>query len=314
MRKCKIFILIMLLLLPTFMFGCKSHTIKFDTKVDELKVSSARFSNGEVFVLPSDPQREGFTFEGWYLDDSVNSYTKRLTSDYFLINYVDSDLVAHARWLKNYNVNFVTSGTMVSSLNTGIIEFMPQTIKVGYKFAGWYVSDVFDGNPIEFPFYPTDNITLYAKFVEESKVCEISFQDNNGKILCGNIIIEKNGKMKFYESLIKPGYTIDYWINKADNTVFDTETMIQNNITLMPHYKGNEYVVTLNFGEYSDYVNVPYLTTVVQFGQEIGSLPTPKIDNKEFAGWFIDENFSTPFNVGQKYNYPNDMTIYAKYI
>ncbi|MCL2675401.1 MAG: InlB B-repeat-containing protein [Firmicutes bacterium] len=66
---------------------------------------------------------------------------------------------------KGYRVNFVENGgSAISDMNTKVIETEPITTKTDYIFLGWYSSWIFLGEKITFPYTPTGNITLHAKW------------------------------------------------------------------------------------------------------------------------------------------------------
>ena len=67
-----------------------------------------------------------------------------------------------------YSVSFNTNGgtsVPASSVRQGeAISTSPTTTCTGYTFDGWYASSSFSGSPVIFPYTPTANITLYAKW------------------------------------------------------------------------------------------------------------------------------------------------------
>ncbi len=116
-------------------------------------------------LAPSVPEREGYTFSGWYLDDS---YKEAVVYPYIL----EADTTFYAKWVKgdgeNFTVKFVThGGTSVSEMKTKVIETSPKTTREGYLFAGWYANSRMTGNPVKFPYTLTKDTTLYAKWEKD---------------------------------------------------------------------------------------------------------------------------------------------------
>lgn len=67
--------------------------------------------------------------------------------------------------VKLYEVSFETNGgTALNTIRTDFIEKTPQTEKEDCIFEGWYTSTTFSGKAIQFPFEPTNDTTLYAKW------------------------------------------------------------------------------------------------------------------------------------------------------
>lgn len=120
-----------------------------------------------VKSAPTPPSREGYTFQGWYLDDA---YTQAVEYPYQMTD----NTTFYAKWTKDtvevdeYTVIFVTNGgTAVEEFTGTVIETSPVTKKEGYKFGGWYSRQSLSGSPVSFPLILKKNITLYAKWIEE---------------------------------------------------------------------------------------------------------------------------------------------------
>ena len=133
--------------------------------------------------------REGYTFLGWYFDESFSSKAS------FPLE-ITEDITLYAKWEKNaYDVHFeLDGGTGVSDLKTDRIETEPIPTKEGYTFRGWY----FDGgfaNKASFPLEVTGNITLYAKW-EENEPAGITFTvDGSGILTAVEGISETNSEV-----------------------------------------------------------------------------------------------------------------------
>ena len=68
----------------------QSYTITFDTQGGS-EVKSLVLKEGETIPLPSNPTKEGYVFDGWYLD---SSYTQAFDST----KRIDSNMVLYAKW------------------------------------------------------------------------------------------------------------------------------------------------------------------------------------------------------------------------
>lgn len=135
------------------------YTITFDTQggsaVNPVKTS----------LLQSSPftQLSGYDFTGWYTDISCEEQYK-----------VDfpyapkSDVTLYAGWKQKvpqtYTVNFDSmGGSPVQPIKGEFIESEPFTQKADYDFTGWYTDSSCEAMyKVEFPFYPSEDMTLYA--------------------------------------------------------------------------------------------------------------------------------------------------------
>ena len=68
-----------------------------------------------------------------------------------------------------------------------------------------------------------------------------------------------------------------------------------------------KYTVTFNTGEGSQVDPIEVIE-----GEVISNLPVPTLDNYDFAGWYIDETYSTSFT--NETPITNNITVYAKWI
>lgn len=119
------------------------YTVKFDTDGGSA-VDSQRVKSGDKADLPSEPTKDGYTFDGWYADAA------RGTAWNFNTDTISSDTTIYVKWLKldnpaddvYYTVTFDTNGGSAvnsQSIKSGeTIDFPVVPTKDGYEFGGWY--------------------------------------------------------------------------------------------------------------------------------------------------------------------------------
>ena len=107
-----------------------------------------------------EPEKSGFTFIEWYLDSGLNN-----KADFPLT--ISKDTTLYAAYKKNFTVTFETNGgSEVNSVSSYIVKESPETTKANKSLSGWYLdSECTDENKVTFPFYPTEDVTLFAKWV-----------------------------------------------------------------------------------------------------------------------------------------------------
>lgn len=119
-----------------------------------------------VEKAPDAPVREGYRFEGWYLDPDYSvapTYPLALTAD----------VVFYAKWTQLFNVTYETNGgSEVEEVLTDVVETSPRTYRDGFVFEGWYTNPRLTGSKVQFPYIPTKDVTLYAKWSEDKGVAE----------------------------------------------------------------------------------------------------------------------------------------------
>ncbi len=129
-------------------------------------VDSQTIEAGATVTKPADPTKAGYTFVGWYLDQTC-------TTEYDFSSPVNATITIYAKWESTvpgqYTISYYEGTTKLdltpATYVTGNEIELPTPTKTGYIFAGWYLSnksltryDVLDADT-------TGDVTLYAKYV-----------------------------------------------------------------------------------------------------------------------------------------------------
>lgn len=164
MRKLKIGILLVVSCLFLTACGCtkEDYKVTFDSNGGS-SVSSQTVEKGETAKKPTDPTREGYTFDGWFID--INS-----DDEYSFSTKVTKNITLVAKWIKDeakaYTITFNTDGgNSVDAIKVedGKITSLPTPTRSGYKFLGWYSGST----KYEVGSAVTGDITLTAKWEKE---------------------------------------------------------------------------------------------------------------------------------------------------
>ena len=157
----------------------EKYTISF--YVDNKIFSTIETSGNEILTLPNAPEKENYSFKGWYFDNE--SFEDELTADFYENIALKNNVNVYAYYElvnedpKEFKVSFDSNGgSKVEDVVTSIIESEPYTRRDGYTFLGWYLEESFI-NKVTFPFEVTKDQTLYAKW-EENIPASISFNVN----------------------------------------------------------------------------------------------------------------------------------------
>ena len=158
------------LILTTSIFAlasCQKTECKINFIIDGEVYASISTDRKKEFQTPNDPMKQGYTFDGWYLDN--NTWQIPLLEDSLLDETVSTDLNVYAKWIENktmYSVSFETNGgTSVENINDIIIQISPETNKADNVFLGWYTNpNLDDSSKVTFPYSLTCDTVLYAKW------------------------------------------------------------------------------------------------------------------------------------------------------
>ena len=188
-----------------------SSTMATQTVYSNEKLGTAKcYPNGQPFVVPSDPVREGYTFLGWYTQ--AEGGTK-----YTFTEAVSSNIILYAHW--NAHSHTVTlendENKETNSYDYGSSVSVPTpTKKTGYNFNHWEVT-VPDGEtapslngPDENGNYsfsmPDYDIILTAKWTQKDVIdpdVDLKFDAATGEVTSNNPQVNADDiiNRKFYD-------------------------------------------------------------------------------------------------------------------
>ena len=188
-----------------------SNTVNKQTVYSNEKLGTAKcYPNGQPFVVPSDPVREGYTFLGWYTQ--AEGGTK-----YTFTEAVSSNIILYAHW--NAHSHTVTlendENKETNSYDYGSSVSVPTpTKKTGYNFNHWEVT-VPDGEtapslngPDENGNYsfsmPDYDITLTAKWTQKDVIdpdVDLKFDAVTGEVTSNSTQVNADDiiNRKFYD-------------------------------------------------------------------------------------------------------------------
>ena len=257
----------------------EKYTISF--YVDNEIFTTIETSGNEILTLPNAPQKENYSFKGWYFDNE--SFEDELTADFYENIALKSDVNVYAYYElvneepKEFKVSFDSNGgSKVEDVVTSIIESAPYTTRYGYTFLGWYLEESFI-NKVTFPFEVTKDQTLYAKW-EENIPASISFNVNEEGVLTSvegiseinnevvipsrvnDIDVIEIGDKVFADNLFIKKLVIPESVKSLGNKMCYgaknlEEVVLPNNITVIPDYA---------FEKCSSLTNINIPTSLVQ--------------------------------------------------
>ncbi len=156
-----------------------NYTVSFnvDGTVDE--ATKQTVLNGKKAAKPASPEKDGYTFVGWYADSSY-------TVPYTFNETVSNNLTLYARFVKNdatqqeFKITYEVDGEVLATVDTvgGAIYNLPTPAKEGKVFVGWWKSDFDSANKLTAQVKDgvevKENTTLYAVWQSDAPVVSVT--------------------------------------------------------------------------------------------------------------------------------------------
>lgn len=173
-KTLTIFVLVVLCMAFTVaaFAGCEDEVTPYKITYDSVGGSAVAATEGVVATEPV-PVKEGYVFGGWYTD-------KECAGGRIIFPYSPAaDVTLYAKWETeeeeetppNFNiVTFESNGGTAVGQVIGVVEKEPVPTKKDCTFGGWYTSSSFTGNRVAFPYTPSKNTKLYAKWIVDFDV------------------------------------------------------------------------------------------------------------------------------------------------
>ncbi|MBQ9715661.1 MAG: InlB B-repeat-containing protein, partial [Clostridia bacterium] len=194
----------------------KHYTASYYTAVDEL-YQEMEFDMDETIVLPKDPEKDGFIFDGWFEDEAYQTAIDK-TKAY------NEDVAFYAKWIEDrseYTVLFLNyDGTPFESVvvKKGGMAVSPDTSlmkeKLGYHFDSW-------DKPLDGIYQ--DQVVKPVLAPNKYKVTyDFIYSDFNPVV----VDTEYQGPFEYvdlnaYQLAQKPNFEIIGWRNKLTNEQID---------------------------------------------------------------------------------------------
>ncbi|EBF5157346.1 LPXTG cell wall anchor domain-containing protein [Listeria monocytogenes] len=257
----------------------------------------------EALTEPTEPTKDGYTFEGWY-DAQTGGNKWNFATNKMPAN----NITLYARYsVKSYTATFDKEGTTTTQTANydSLLTEPAAPTKDGYTFDGWYDAET-GGTKWNFATnkMPAKNVTLYARFTVKSYTATF---DKDGTTTTQTVN---------YDSLIqeptaptKDGYTFTGWYdaetggNKWD---FAANKMPAKNVTLYARFSTNAYTATFD-------KEGTTTTQAVDYDSLLTEPTAPTKDGYTFDGWYDAETGGNKWNFATNKMPAKNMTLYARF-
>ena len=225
-----------------------------------------------AITVPADPEKEGYTFDGWKLADNSNVPA----------TMPPNDVEVFATWsINSYNYNVDIDGTVTTTqYNYGSDITLPTTpTKECYTFTSWT-----DSTNV----MPAKDVTTKAQwsineyqltYYNEDKTTVIYSE----KVACGAVL-------STMQAPDKEGYSFAGWVDENGDAATIPGVMPGSDLTFYASYSINQYVITFN-----NLDGTEIQSKILDYGATITKPETdPTYLDYIFEGWSPDVPTTVP--------------------
>ena len=307
-------------------YSSEPHTVTFDSQGANTPASPATMTVNPpaitVGTLPAAPKKTGYNFGGWFTEPAGAGVAFTASTP------VTSDMTVYAKWDSySYTVTFNDqeadiahpdpSSKPVNSPATTVGTLPSGPAKTGLIFGGWYTQTNGGGTQFTASTPVTDNITVYAYWVEYSYT--VTFDDQGADITHPDPASKTvNSPATTVGSLPTPPEKTNFdfggWYTQTGGagSEFTAGTTVTGNITVYAKWIP---VYTVTFNDQGANVHPdPATKTVTPPATTIDALPTPpQKTDYFFGGWYTGPN-----GAGEEFTastvVTESITVYAKWV
>jgi uncharacterized repeat protein (TIGR02543 family) len=286
-----------------------AYEVTFDTAGGSA-VANQTIAEGGTVTKPTDPTQEGFTFDGWTLEDG---------NPYDFDSPVTSSFTLYASWTASdepavfaHVVTFDSAGgTAVADQvvgDGGTVKRPEDPTQEGWTFGGWYLEN---GDLYDFASAVTGDLTLYAHWStggEPVSACLVTFDSSPGSEVTAQTV-RVGGTVKKPADPVFAGFKFDGWYLEGGTTAYDFSSPVTSSLTLYAKWSASSepaysFQVTFDAGE-----GIAIDAQTVAAGGTVTRPADPVKEGSTFAGWLTENgtlyDFDSPVN--------SSFTLYAKW-
>lgn len=278
------FFVIAALFLVTACFGGGDVTVTFDAKGGSA-VQAVINKAGETIQVEPTSTRDGYVFDGWFLENAKVSFPYTL----------DKSVTLEAKWtVETYDVVFHSlGGSSVDSLSYKVTDeeiYLDDPIRPGFAFLGWFPNELLQGQPVlSIPKGSFGDKDFYAKW--DVVQYNITYNSNGGTL--SSLATTRYNVETATIPLLSPtktGYSFDGWY---DNAQFNG-TRIESIVVGSTGHKSlfAKWVPTAYDVNYIVYGGDAIANDTFTIESSALTLPVPSRDGFTFGGWYNNNLFT----------------------
>jgi uncharacterized repeat protein (TIGR02543 family) len=255
-------------------------------------VPDATFVSGGTVTLPANPTRAGYTFDGWFTEETDGTKYNSTFSP------TDENVVVHAQWTQiPFSVTFEEhGGTTVPNetfVSGGSVTLPADPTRAGYTFNGWFSAQT-GGTKFNSSFSPADgNLVVHAQWTQNpSNSFSVTFEEHGGTTVSDATFVS-GGSVTLPADPTRAGYMFNGWFSAQTGGTKFNSSFSPSDGNLVVHAQWTQNPFTVTFEEHGG--STVSDATFVSGGTV--TLPAdPTRAGYTFNGWFSAQTGGTKFN------------------
>jgi len=251
---------------------------------------------GKAIVLPAEPSRTGYVFEGWMLSGEENA-----TDAFDHLLPINDNMTVYAKWNRDNTVSLVTFKFLnyrttdeIVAIEKGSVLTAPATPVFDdnemYAFVNWY-TDKECTQVYNFTLDVDNDLILYAGWIQQKAYLKLDYNFTASPASVVNAV-SLGEPVSQIETPTRSQYEfVGWYTERVGGLPFNFDTPIDSDVTVFAHWSRNAYMVTFD-------TNEALLETGVNLSYEVlrnASIETQAatIENAmslvghDFAGWYL---------------------------
>ena len=275
-------------------FEANTYRVSFNTQTADMTLPPQTIPFNQRPVLSYNLTKQGFLFEGWYVDSAFE--------ERFELSYrITQNITLHARWLENEGnregiIHFMNAANepLIQTQNSPITLQAP--LQTGYQFTGW-----FEDSALTIPLRNLLNertLEVYARF--EPITFNVRFEGAD----VSPQTVRYDTRVAFPSTPRKDGHRFIGWYQDAAlQNLFNFQTGIKQDTVIYAKFESLQHRVQFVGTSLPDQIINTQATAVEPN-------PPTKVGH-DFKGWYENSALTTPFNFSTPIT--QNTLIYAKW-
>ena len=208
----------------------QKYTVSFDADNGQT-IPSQEIAEGQKVQNPGDPEKEDYTFLGWYYQEEKWSFVE---------DVVTCDMTLTAKWerdLQTYTVTLdknIAEAGMVEG-NGNYVEGTEVTLRAqtneGYTFLGWHDGSTFVSTDTTYKFTPTSSVEIEARWEKKTYTVTLLADPANVGTVSGGGTCEHGDNVTITAETTDSDYVFVGWFDEAGEEWSKEATCTLENVT-----------------------------------------------------------------------------------